>query len=144
MAMAVRLRLRQAGRTLLGGSGTGRAVLGWGLVLLALSAASVIGSVVLVFAAVLLLGTVVALMQAGLPSRGSHRLMLVSGALTVLSSSYVWWVAGVRIDTADSGRAEPALAAWGGLGFVGMLVGFLGVIVSAAIAVTHEGARARR
>lgn len=140
-SMAVRLRLRQIGRDLLGTRGLGRAVLGWAVLLLVLIAAALVANIVLVFAVLVLAVTVVALVQAGIPSRWSHRLMVASAVLGVISFAYVWWVLGVGIDAADEGVPEPPLAAWSGVGLIGVLVAVIGFITSAVLALIHEQSR---
>ena len=144
LSMAVRLRLRHTGRTLLGANGAGLAALAWVGLLAVLIAAFFIGSLVLVFAVLILGGVAVTLVQAGLPSRRSHRLMVVSVAIGALSFAYVWWVLGVTVDAADAGTPEPRLATWGGVGVVGVLLGVVGFIVASVVALVHEQSHHRQ
>lgn len=141
--LAVRLRLRHTGRTLLGANGVGPAVLAWAELLAVLIAAFFIGSLVLVFALLVLSGVAMALVQASLPSRWSHRLMIASSAIGALSFAYVWWAFGVNFDAADAGTSAPRLAAWDGAGVIGVLLGVTGFITSAVVALVHEQSRHR-
>lgn len=138
-SMAVRLRLRQTGRVLFGSNGAGAAILAWSVLCVIVLAASLVASPVIM---IVFLVSALAMMQAGLPSRGSHWLLLISTTVGVLSFAYVWWVLGVSIDAADAGTPEPELAAWGGVGLVGLLLGIVGFVASAAVAVAHERSRA--
>jgi hypothetical protein len=144
MGMAVRLRVREIERLLLGGRGLVAAVLAWAVLLVVLVAAFLLGNVVLV-GAVLLVGAVgVVLARAGTPSHWSHWLMVASVLVMATSVAFVWWVAGVKIEAADSGTPEPPIAAWGGTALLLLAASLVAFVGSAIFAARRERHRARR
>lgn len=138
MRMAVDLRLRHWAGVLLGSAGFWKALSAWvGLLVLAGAAFTLGGPVVLVLVIAIVV-TVVAFARVGAPSHWSHWLVVTSLALGAISGWYVWWVAGVAMDAADSFTPEPPAAAWGGAGVVVFLSSGLLLILAAVIAVRRE------
>ncbi len=138
LKLARRLRARQLERLLLGGRGLGRAAVGWvGVAGLAL-AAFLVGNVVLLALVLTVVLLVVVFARAGAPSHWSHWLMVTSLVVGAAAAGFVWWVSGVRIDAADSGTPEPAIAAWGGLALIMAALSSIGLLVAAGAAVTRE------
>jgi hypothetical protein len=60
-------------------------------------------------------------------------LLILSLIVATASGGFVWWVAGVRIDAADSFTQEPAAASWGGAALITFGLSLVGAIVSAII-----------
>lgn len=139
--MAVRLRMRQIERVLLGGRGALAAAVAWVGLVLMLMVTFLLGNVLVPVSLVVFVGVVVVMSRAGTPSRWSHWLMLVSLVTGVASAGFVWWAAGAKIDAADNFTPEPALASWGGTALVLFAVSFVGLVVSAAAAVARERRR---
>jgi hypothetical protein len=141
MGLAVRLRLRDIGRILLGGRGVLPAAVAWLALVLMMIVAFVFGSFFVFLSALTVVMVVVAISRTGTPSRWSYWLMVFSLVTGVFSAGFVWWAAGVSIDAADNLTPEPALASWAGEALIMFVASFVGLIISAVVALTRERRR---
>jgi hypothetical protein len=64
----------------------------------------------------------------------SYSLLIASLAISAVSTAFVWWVLGLRIDAADSFSPEPAAASWGGVALAVLGLSVLGMIVAVVTA----------
>lgn len=138
LKLAVGLRARQIERALVGGAGAPAAIGTWLALLGLLALAGILGGPVLSVAVLVSLGLAVILSRAGTPSHVSHWLMVTSIVFGVASAAFVWWVAGVKLDAADTMTPEPAAAAWGGAALIIFALSIVTLGVSAVIAATRE------
>jgi hypothetical protein len=139
--MAFRLRSRQVERVFLGQRGAVAMGLAWAAVLVVLVAAFLLGNVLLLLAVLMLGMLALVFARAGAPSRWSHWLMVTSILTGAASAAFVWWVAGVTIDAADSMTREPPAAAWGGFALVMLGLSAVAFIASVVGAVVREPSR---
>lgn len=135
--LAVDLRARRLGGLLLGAHGRPAAVGAWvalvgGLVVLGLLPFGL----VLVVLVLLALATVLA--RVGIPSHGTHWLLVTSIVVGAASATFVIWAARAKLAAADAGVPEPAATAWGGAAVVVFLCSGAALVASAVGAVTRE------
>jgi hypothetical protein len=66
--------------------------------------------------------------------------LLVGALLVALPASAIgWWLLGARLDAADAGTPEPALASWGGPALLLAAVSGLTALVAVGVALARAG-----
>lgn len=115
LAMGWRLRLRGIGELLLGGRGAGKAAAWW----IAIVAFVILWHLFpLVFVSLCVVVVFLSLVYVGAPSRFSHGLMVVSGALFLGATGFSMWSFVTQINAADRGEDMSFLAPWTEVAFV--------------------------
>lgn len=126
--VAVRRRERALGRTLVGASGAGRAMLAWGTIALLLLAGFILGGPVGAVVGVVVVMSAVALSDAH-RSVAVRRVQIGSALLAVGALVYTEWAFYNLVDAADLGVAAPPAAQFLWLGPVLLLLAALSFVV---------------
>ena len=135
LAMGWRLRLRDIGALLLGGHGVGKAVVWW----IAIIAFVVLWPLFpLVFVSLCVIVVFLSLVYVGAPSRFSHWLMVVSGALFFGATSFSVWSFVTQLNAADRGEDMSFLAPWTKVAFVVIAISICLFIVGSFLALQRE------
>lgn len=135
LAMGWRLRLRDIGALLLGGHGVGKAVVWW----IAIIAFVVLWPLFpLVFVSLCVIVVFLSLVYVGAPSRFSHWLMVVSGALFLGATGFSVWSFVTQLNAADQGEDMSFLAPWTEAAFVVIAISICLFIVGSFLALQRE------
>ncbi|MDO4646949.1 MAG: hypothetical protein Q4B02_14380 [Propionibacteriaceae bacterium] len=135
LAMGCRLRLRDIGTLLLGGHGAGKATVWWVII---------IAFVVLwpffpfVFVSLCVFFVFFSLLYVGAPSRFSHWLMVVSGALFLGATGFSMWSFVTQINAADRGEDKSFLAPWTEGAFAVIAISTCLFVVGSILALRRE------
>jgi len=135
LAMGWRLRLRDIGALLLGGHGASKAAAWW----IAIIAFVVLWPLFpLVFVSLCVVVVFLSLVYVGAPSRFSHWLMVVSGALFFGATSFSVWSFVTQLNAADRGEDMLFLAPWTKVAFVVIAISICLFIVGSFLALQRE------
>ena len=135
LAMGWRLRLRNIGALLLGGHGVGKAAVWW----IGIVAFIVLWPLFpLVFISLCGFVVFLSLVYVGAPSRFSHWLMVVSGALFLGATGFSMWSFVVQLNAADRGEDMSFLTPWTKAAFVVIAISFCLFATGSFLALQRE------
>ena len=135
LAMGWRLRLRDIGALLLGGHGVGKAV-AWRIAIFAFVVLWPLFP--LVFVSLCMVVVFLSLAYVGAPSRFSHWLMVVSGALFLGATGFSVWSFVTQLNAADQGEDMSFLAPWTKAACVVIAISICLFIVGSFLALQRE------
>lgn len=135
LAMGWRLRLRDIGTLLLGGRGADKAAAWW----IAIVTFVILWPLFpLVFVSLCVVVVFLSLVYVGAPSRFSHWLMVLSGALFLGATSFSVWSFVTQLNAADQGEDMSFLAPWTEAAFVVIAISVCLFVTGSFLALQRE------
>lgn len=135
LAMGCRLRLRDMGTLLLGGHGAGKATVWWVIIVTFVILWPLFP---LVFVSLCVVVVFLSLVYVGAPSRFSHWLMVLSGALFLGATSFSVWSFVTQLNAADQGEDMSFLAPWTEAAFVVIAISVCLFVTGSFLALQRE------
>ena len=133
--MGCRLRLRDMGTLLLGGHGAGKATVWWVIIVTFVILWPLFP---LVFVSLCVVVVFLSLVYVGAPSRFSHWLMVLSGALFLGATSFSVWSFVTQLNAADQGEDMSFLAPWTEAAFVVIAISVCLFVTGSFLALQRE------